>query len=36
MLGYALIPTLLYYLGIFLAVEFDARRFGVREVAVAR
>ena len=35
-LGYALIPTLLYYLGILLAVEFDARRFGVREVAVAR
>jgi TRAP transporter 4TM/12TM fusion protein len=31
-LGYALIPTLLYYLGIFLAVEFDARRFGVRSV----
>ncbi|MCW2536886.1 MAG: C4-dicarboxylate transporter permease [Modestobacter sp.] len=31
-LGYALIPTLLYYLGIFLAVEFDARRFGVRAV----
>ena len=35
-LGYALVPTLLYYLGIFLAVEFDARRFGVREVAVER
>ena len=35
-LGYALIPTLLYYLGIFLAVEFDARRFGVREVAIVR
>jgi TRAP-type uncharacterized transport system fused permease subunit len=35
-LGYALIPTLLYYLGIFLAVEFDARRFGVREVPLAR
>ena len=35
-LGYALIPTLLYYLGILLAVEFDARRFGVREVAVVR
>ncbi len=31
-LGYALIPTLLYYLGIFLAVEFDAHRFGVRHV----
>jgi TRAP transporter 4TM/12TM fusion protein len=35
-LGYALIPTLLYYLGIFLAVEFDARRFGVREVPLER
>ena len=35
-LGYALVPTLLYYLGIFLAVEFDARRFGVREVAIER
>ena len=35
-LGYALIPTLLYYLGIFLAVEFDARRFGVRDVPVER
>jgi TRAP transporter 4TM/12TM fusion protein len=35
-LGYALIPTLLYYLGIFLAIEFDARRFGVREVEIAR
>ena len=35
-LGYALIPTLLYYLGIFLAVEFDARRFGVREVPLQR
>ncbi|MDQ4039964.1 MAG: TRAP transporter fused permease subunit [Actinomycetota bacterium] len=33
-LGYALIPTLLYYLGIFLAIEFDARRFGVREVEI--
>jgi TRAP transporter 4TM/12TM fusion protein len=27
-------PTLLYYLGILLAVEIDARRFGVRQVAV--
>ncbi|RZU32301.1 TRAP transporter permease [Blastococcus saxobsidens] len=35
-LGYALIPTLLYYLGIFLAVEFDARRFGVREVELVQ
>lgn len=31
-LGWALIPTVLYYLGILLAVEIDARRFGVREV----
>ncbi len=29
-LGWALIPTLLYYLGILLAVEIDARRFGLR------
>ena len=29
-LGWATIPTLLYYLGILLAVEIDARRFGVR------
>jgi TRAP transporter 4TM/12TM fusion protein len=28
-LGWATIPTLLYYLGILLAVEMDARRFGV-------
>ncbi|WP_448616382.1 TRAP transporter permease [Modestobacter sp. URMC 112] len=35
-LGYALVPTLLYYLGIFLAVEFDARRFGVRDVPLER
>jgi TRAP transporter 4TM/12TM fusion protein len=35
-LGYAVIPTLLYYLGIFLAIEFDARRFGVAEVPIAR
>jgi TRAP transporter 4TM/12TM fusion protein len=34
-LGWAVIPTVLYYLGILLAVEIDARRFGVREVAVA-
>ncbi|WP_218061733.1 TRAP transporter permease [Planobispora rosea] len=32
---YALIPTLLYYLGIFLAIEIDARRYGTRAVAVA-
>ena len=29
-LGWATIPTVLYYLGILLAVEIDARRFGVR------
>jgi TRAP transporter 4TM/12TM fusion protein len=34
-LGWALIPTVLYYLGILLAVEIDARRFGARAVAVA-
>jgi TRAP transporter 4TM/12TM fusion protein len=34
-LVYALVPTLLYYLGIFLAIEIDARRFGVRPVDVA-
>jgi len=33
-LGWALVPTLLYYLGILLAVEIDARRFGVREVEI--
>ncbi|WP_326560048.1 TRAP transporter permease [Micromonospora sp. NBC_01796] len=33
-LGWAMIPTLLYYLGILLAVEIDARRFGVRVVEV--
>jgi TRAP transporter 4TM/12TM fusion protein len=31
---YALIPSVLYYLGIILAIEFDARRFGTREVEV--
>jgi len=31
---YALIPSLLYYLGIVLAIEFDARRFGTRGVEV--
>jgi len=35
-LGYALIPTLLYYLGILLAIEMDARRFEVREVDMDR
>ncbi|GIH07956.1 C4-dicarboxylate ABC transporter permease [Rhizocola hellebori] len=34
-LGWATIPTLLYYLGILLAVEIDARRFGVSAVEVA-
>lgn len=34
-LGWAMIPTILYYLGILLAVEIDARRFGVRPVEVA-
>ncbi len=31
-LVWAIVPTLLYYLGIFLAVEIDARRFGARRV----
>ncbi|MBW4715653.1 TRAP transporter permease [Saccharothrix obliqua] len=31
---WALLPTLLYYLGIVLAVEVDARRFGARAVEV--
>lgn len=31
-LMWAIVPTLLYYLGIFLAVEIDARRFGARRV----
>ncbi|GHE32914.1 C4-dicarboxylate ABC transporter permease [Streptosporangium violaceochromogenes] len=29
-LVYAVIPTLLYYLGVFLAIEIDARRYGTR------
>ena len=29
-LGYAVIPTILYYLGILLAIEIDARRHGTR------
>lgn len=33
-LGWAMIPTVLYYLGILLAVEVDARRFGVRPVSI--
>nr|WP_306768722.1 TRAP transporter fused permease subunit [Mycobacterium sp. QGD 101] len=32
---WAIVPTLLYYLGILLAVEIDARRYGAREVEVA-
>ncbi|GAA4080520.1 TRAP transporter permease [Nonomuraea soli] len=31
---YATIPTLLYYLGIFLAIEIDSRRFGTQAVQV--
>ncbi|MBB4754824.1 TRAP transporter permease [Actinoplanes lobatus] len=31
-LGWAMIPTVLYYLGILLAVEIDVRRYGVRAV----
>jgi TRAP transporter 4TM/12TM fusion protein len=31
---WATVPTLLYYLGILLAVEIDARRFGARRVEV--
>ncbi len=34
-LGWAVIPTLLYYLGIFIAVEIDARRFGARRVELS-
>jgi TRAP transporter 4TM/12TM fusion protein len=33
-LGWAMIPTLLYYLGIVLAVEIDVRRFQVRSIDV--
>nr|WP_051580279.1 TRAP transporter fused permease subunit [Pseudonocardia acaciae] len=31
---WAILPTVLYYLGILLAVEIDARRYGTRAVAV--
>ncbi|MFC7639691.1 TRAP transporter large permease subunit [Streptosporangium lutulentum] len=31
---YAMIPTILYYLGIFLAIEIDARKYGTRAVEV--
>ena len=34
-LGWAVVPTLLYYLGIFIAVEIDARRFGAQRVEMA-
>jgi TRAP transporter 4TM/12TM fusion protein len=33
-LAWATVPTILYYLGILLAVEIDARRFGARPVDV--
>ncbi|MET8091208.1 TRAP transporter fused permease subunit [Micromonospora sp. NPDC005220] len=33
-LGWATVPTVLYYLGILLAVEVDARRSGVRPVEI--
>jgi TRAP-type uncharacterized transport system fused permease subunit len=33
-LVWAVVPTILYYLGILLAVEIDARRYGTREVDV--
>lgn len=33
---WAVIPTLLYYLGIVLAVEIDARRFGAKAVELTR
>ncbi|MFC8296886.1 TRAP transporter permease [Micromonospora orduensis] len=33
-LGWATVPTVLYYLGILLSVEIDARRSGVRPVAI--
>jgi TRAP-type uncharacterized transport system fused permease subunit len=31
---FATVPTLLYYVGIVLAIEIDARRFGARPIAV--
>ncbi|MGW4772323.1 TRAP transporter permease [Nocardia sp. NPDC004278] len=34
-LGWAMIPTLLYYLGILLAVEIDARRLGTEQVEIS-
>jgi TRAP transporter 4TM/12TM fusion protein len=35
-LGWALIPTILYYLGILLAVEIDVRRYQVRALEVPK
>ena len=32
----AIMPTILYYWSIFLMVEFDAKRFGVKEIVVER
>ena len=34
-LVWAIAPTILYYLGILLAVEIDARRYGTREVEIS-
>ena len=34
-LVWAIVPTILYYLGILLAVEIDARRYGTREVEIS-
>lgn len=34
-LGWAMIPTVLYYLGILLAVEIDARRYGMSPAGLA-
>jgi len=34
-LVWAIVPTILYYLGILLSVEIDARRYGTREVEIA-
>ncbi|MEV0283271.1 TRAP transporter fused permease subunit [Kribbella sp. NPDC050820] len=35
-LGYAVIPTILYYLGILLAIEIDARRHGTRSAETSQ
>ena len=34
-LVWAIVPTILYYLGILLAVEIDARRWNTREVEIS-